>query len=67
MRQSMTMLQRAVIRRLRKAGYDGLADAAEDAWPNNERVNLPNHVSERDADLRADFEQANRHATNRDR
>ena len=58
----MTLLQRAVILRLRERGYEALADAAADAWPNNERCNMPNLVGERDRELRPDYERANEQA-----
>ena len=57
MRQSLTLLQRAVIQRLRDAGYASMADAANDAWRHGEQVNLPNIV--REAELRTDYEKAN--------
>lgn len=63
MRRPMTLLQRGVIDRLRRAGYASLADAANDTWQHGERVNLPPIISERDAELRADFEKAQRQAS----
>ena|SRR5438034_2437405 len=60
--QRMTLLQRGTIQRLREAGYNSLADAAKDAWSNGEQLRLPNLVSERAAELRADFEKANQQA-----
>ena len=62
MRPPMTLLQRGVIDRLRKAGYASLADAADDAWSNGERCGLPNIVSEKDRELRADYERADAQA-----
>lgn len=59
MRQQMTLLQRGVIQRLRERGYNSLADAANDAWPHGQRVNLPPIISE---ELRADFETAQQQA-----
>jgi hypothetical protein len=62
MKQRMTLLQRAVIVRLREAAYSSMADAAKDAWGHDELCNLPNMVNERHAELRADFETANAQA-----
>jgi hypothetical protein len=60
----MTLLQTAVIRRLRDAGYNGIADAAKDRWSHGEAVQMPNTVSEREKELRAGFtEKANLQAT----
>lgn len=58
MRRPMTLLQRGVIDRLRRAGYSSLADAANDAWQHGECVNLPPIISERETELRADFDKA---------
>ena len=57
-RQALTLLQRGVIHRLRDAGYEALADAANDAWSYGERCRLPNMVPARDGLLRADFDKA---------
>ena len=54
----MTLLQRGVIDRLRRAGYSSLADAANDAWPHGERVNFGSTVHPDDAGLRPDFDKA---------
>ena len=62
MRQSMTLLQRGVIQRLREAGYNALADAANDNWQHGERCRLPNMVDERHRLLREDYEKADRQA-----
>lgn len=62
-RVQMTLLQRGVIQRLRDDGYNALADAANDAWSHGEQVNLPPIISEREAELRADYERANQQAT----
>lgn len=56
--RSLTLLQRGVIQRLKERGYSSLADCAADAWPHGERCGLPNLVSEREPELRADFEKA---------
>lgn len=63
MKQSLTLLQRGVIQRLRERHYSSLADAAHDAWSHGERVNLPPLISERDAELRADFQRADEQAS----
>jgi hypothetical protein len=55
----MTLLQKATVNRLREAGYHSLADAAADAWASDRPCPLPNMVSARESELRADFEQAN--------
>ena len=57
-RQALTLLQRGVIHRLRDAGFEVLADAANDAWSYGERCQLPNMVSVQDGVLRADFVKA---------
>lgn len=54
----MTLLQRGVIQRLRDAGYNALADAANASWPHGERCCLPNMVHPERVELRADFEKA---------
>lgn len=58
-RHQLTLLQRGVVQRLREANYNGLADAARDAWGHGERVNMPNYVHPLDALLREDFDKAN--------
>ncbi|HEY2854916.1 MAG TPA: hypothetical protein VGJ18_18810 [Gemmatimonadaceae bacterium] len=63
MRQHMTVLQRAVVQRLREEGYNAQADAANDAWSHGEQVlGLPNMVHPRDAELRADYDRADAQA-----
>ena len=61
-RVQMTLLQRGVIQRLRGAGYSSLADAATGAWSHGEAANLPPIISERETELRADYERANQQA-----
>ena len=56
--QRMTLLQRAVIDRLRAAGYNGMADAAKDKWSHGEQVELPCMISPRERELLADYEKA---------
>ena len=55
----MTLLERGVIQRLRDHGYNPLADAANDAWSHGEQVHLPPIITEREAELGADYERAN--------
>jgi hypothetical protein len=57
--QALTQLQRAVIQRLRDAGYITVADCALDAWSHGKQCTLPNVISTRDAELRAEYERAN--------
>jgi hypothetical protein len=67
-RTQMTLLQRAVIQRLRESAtpalYGHLADAARAAWSRGERVALPNIINGYEAELRADFDRANEQAGN---
>jgi hypothetical protein len=59
--QSLTLLQRGVIDRLRNAGYPSIADGALEAWTRGERCQLPVHSLH--PELRADYEKANAQAT----
>jgi hypothetical protein len=59
----MTLLQRGVVQRLRDRGYNALADAAAAAWGADEQLNMPNVVSDREKELRADYEKANSQAS----
>jgi hypothetical protein len=56
-RQSLTLLQRGVIQRLREAGYPNIADGASDAWTRGERCQLPVHSLH--PELLADYAKAN--------
>lgn len=60
MTQRLTLLQRAVIQRLRDAGYHAYADCAHDNWRHGEPCGLPVLIVE--AELRADYERANSQA-----
>ena len=62
MRRSLTLPQRAMIPRLREAGYNSLADCAADAWPNGEPCNVPPSMI-KEPELRASYERANAHAS----
>ena len=59
MRQTMTLLQRAVIDRLRKAGQSTIADEANAHWSIGLRVDGEVVLDIESAELRRDFERAN--------
>ena len=63
-RAALTLLQRAVIDRLRSGGYPAIADCARDAWTRGEPCRLPVHIT--DPQLLADYERANGHASAKD-
>lgn len=60
MKQSMTLLQRAVIDRLHKAGRHDLAEMARDAWPRGAQIAVFGEI--RSEELRADVDRANEQA-----
>jgi hypothetical protein len=55
-RQSLTLLQRSVIQRLRETGYPSIADGARETWTRGERCQLPVHSLH--PQLLADYEKA---------
>ena len=61
MKESLTLLQRGVIQRLREAGYPNIADGAHEAWTHGKRCQLPVHSLH--PELAADYEKANSQAT----
>lgn len=58
----LTLLQKAVIQRLRDAGLPGLAALASEQWKRGEKVGGIEQLIA-NAELRADFETANDHAS----
>lgn len=60
--QPLTLLQRAVLQRLREAGFAALADMARDHWRQGIEVPVPASMApgEPHGELRADFARANK-------
>lgn len=61
-RQSLTLLQRAVLRRLREHGQATLADRADSDWSDGRPCDVAAATAINDAALRGDFLRANGHA-----
>jgi hypothetical protein len=66
-KQSLTLLQRAVIQRLRQTGFTALAETAHDQWSIGKQIPVVDSmaIGEPQGELRADFVQANKQASAR--
>jgi len=62
--QRMTLLQRAVVQRLREAGFTALAEMANHEWSRDKQIPIVDSmaVGEPQGELRADFIRANKQA-----
>ena len=60
--QELTLFQRAVIQRLRAAGFTALAEMADHEWSRGKQIPIPDSmaVGEPLGQLRADFASANK-------
>jgi len=62
--ERMTLLQRAVVQRLREAGFPALAEMAHHEWSRDKQIPVVDSmaVGEPQGELRADFIRANKQA-----